>query len=74
MDRQTELPWHIRAIAYMLSRVKNEKLFVDSNSNTPTGVKVKSLEHKTTCMYWMNAMLTLMTVFCTEVNEWERSM
>jgi len=21
-DRQTELPWHIRAIAYMLSRVK----------------------------------------------------
>jgi len=23
-DRQTELPWHIRAIAYMLSRVKTE--------------------------------------------------
>jgi len=22
-DRQTELPWHIRAIAYMLSRVKS---------------------------------------------------
>jgi len=21
-DKQTELPWHIRAIAYMLSRVK----------------------------------------------------
>jgi len=25
-DRQTELTWHIRAIAYMLSRVKNHNL------------------------------------------------
>jgi len=25
-DRQTELPWHRRAIAYVLSRVKTEKM------------------------------------------------
>jgi len=27
MDRQTELPWHIRAIAYLLSRVKSVKFY-----------------------------------------------
>ena len=26
-DRQTELPWHVRAIAYMLSRVKRCQVF-----------------------------------------------
>jgi len=28
-DGQTELPWHIRAIAYMLSRVKNANATAD---------------------------------------------
>jgi len=31
MDRQTELAWHLRAIAYMLSRIKtNEHPAVDA--------------------------------------------
>ena len=32
-DRQTELPWHICTIAYMLSRVKSKKKHLSHEKN-----------------------------------------
>jgi len=37
-DRQTELPWHIRAIAYMLLRVKTSLDLLEQETVSGSGI------------------------------------
>jgi len=63
-DRRTALPWHIRAIAYMLSRVKNQVMTSGERQKVmqmavrwPCGVCGKGVANNsiqcTSCQMWV---------------------
>jgi len=66
-DRPTELPWHIRAIAYMLSRVKIEEVqYIRFEREIPSlrqGFSSKHFGHLL-LLAWRAYKLTAFTLGC----------